>query len=102
MVDRAEFEAMQHRYSSFDAKVEEVRFNLTRTARMIRADAYDIDALRGTVHGQPLQERKVEGDIKREFFNTYRDAYARVEELKAAGHKAQQRRGGGKITVTYR
>jgi hypothetical protein len=101
-VDRAEFEATQPRYESFDRAVESIRFRLRRTAEIVRAEAAQLDDLRDRVHGQPLQERKVEGDIKREYFRTYREAYARVEELKAAGHKAQQRRGGGKITVTYR
>lgn len=101
-VDRAEFEATQPRYADFDRQVEIVRMNHLRTARGVRADAQMIDDLRDVVHGQPLQARKVEADIKREYFKTYRDAYNRVEELKAAGHKAQQRRGGGKITVTYR
>jgi hypothetical protein len=101
-VDRAEFEATQSPYADFDREVENVRIRLRGTARNVRADAAVIDGLRDKVHGQPLQERKVEAEIKREQFRTYREAYARVEELKAAGHKAQQRRGGGKITVTYR
>jgi hypothetical protein len=101
-VDRAEFEATQPSYRNFDDEVRNVRIRLRNTARGVRADAQMIDELRDVVHGQPLQERKVEADIKREYFRTYREAYARVEELKAAGHKAQQRRGGGKITVTYR
>jgi hypothetical protein len=102
MVDRAEFEATQPRYADFDRQVEIARMNHRRIARGVRADAEMLVNLRGTVHGQPLQERKVEADIKREYFKTYSAAHARVEELKAAGHKAQQRRGGGKITVTYR
>lgn len=102
MMGREEFAATLPAYANFDRKVEEVRFNLRRDARMTRLAASDIDALRDTVHGQPLQERKVEASIKREFYKTYRDAYNRVEDLKAAGHKAQQRRGGGQFTVTYR
>jgi hypothetical protein len=101
-VDRAEFKATQPTYADFDVAVENVRFRLRSVARNVRADAQVLDDLRDAVHGQPLQERAVEADIKREYFRTYREAYARVEELKAAGHKAQQRRGGGKITVTYR
>ena len=101
-VDRAEFKATQPTYADFDVAVENVRTRLRSAARNVRADAQVLDDLRDAVHGQPLQERKVEADIKREYFRTYREAYARVEELKAAGHKAQQRRGGGKITVTYR
>ena len=101
-VDRAEFEATQPRYADFDRQVEIARTNYRSTARNARADAQALVDLREKVHGQPLQERKVEADIKREYFKTYSAAHARVEELKAAGHKAQQRRGGGKITVTYR
>ena len=102
LVDRAEFEATQSRYADFDRAVEAVRLNHNRVARGVRADAQALADLSVNVHGQPLQERKVEANIKREYFKTYRDAYNRVEDLKAAGHKAQQRRGGGKITVTYR
>jgi hypothetical protein len=102
MVDRAEFEATQPRYADFDRQVEIARMKHRSIARGVRADAEMLVNLRETVHGQPLQERKVEADIKREYFKTYSAAHARVEELKAAGHKAQQRRGGGKITVTYR
>lgn len=102
MVDRAEFEATQPRYADFDRQVDIARMKHRSIARGVRADAEMLVNLRETVHGQPLQERKVEADIKREYFKTYSAAHARVEELKAAGHKAQQRRGGGKITVTYR
>jgi len=104
MMDRAEFEATQPRYAKFDDAVERVRFRLRRTAEIVRADATMLDGLRDKVHGQPLQERAVEAPIKRETFGTYREAYARVEELKAAGHKAQQRREkwGRNFTVTYR
>jgi hypothetical protein len=102
-VDRAEFEATQPRYADFDRQVEIARMNHRRAARGVRADAEMLVDLRETVHGQPLQERKVEANIKREYFKTYGSAYARVEELKAAGHKAQQRRDrSGQITVTYR
>lgn len=103
LVDRAEFEATQPRYRHFDDAVDLLRFKLRRSAEIVRADAEQLDTLRASVHGQPLQPRAVEAPIKREAFNTYREAYARVEELKAAGHKAQQRRQRGcGFVVTYR
>lgn len=102
MVDRAEFEATQPAYADFDLHVEIVRNGLRRTAAIVRADAATLDDLRGKVHGQPLQARVVEPEIKREQFRTYREAFARVAELKAAGHKAQSRRAYGGFNVTYR
>lgn len=104
MMDRAEFEATQPRYRSFDDAVELVRMRLRRTAEIVRADAQMLEDLRDKVHGQPLQPRKVEADIKRETYGSYREAYARVEALKALGHKAQARRQGWtqQYTVTYR
>lgn len=102
-VDRAEFEASQPRWESFDRAVEAKRRALRRHADLARIQAHDLVELRNKVHGQPLQERPVEAPIQRETFKTYREAYARVEELKAAGRKAQSRktRFVG-YTVTYR
>lgn len=102
LVDRAEFADTQPAYASFDREVESIRRSLRRTAEVVRADAAVIDGLRDKVHGQPLQARVVEAEIKREQFRTYREAYARVEALKAAGHKAQSRRAYGGFNVTYR
>ena len=92
LLDRAEFEAAQPRYADFDREVESVRFRLRRTAEIVRAEATQIDDLRDRVHGQPLQERKVEGDIKREYFRTYREAHARVEALKATLFRRRRKR----------
>jgi hypothetical protein len=102
LVDRAEFVATQPAYADFDREVESIRRSLRRTAESVRADAAVLDGLRDKVHGQPLQARVVEAEIKREQFRSYREAYARVEELKAAGHKAQSRRSFGGFNVTYR
>jgi hypothetical protein len=102
LMDRAEYEATQPRYTSFDDAVALVRVRLRRMAESIRADAQMLDDLRDKVHGQPLQARPEEAPIKREYFRTNREAYTRVAELKAAGHKAQSRRSQGTITVTYR
>lgn len=102
MMDRAEYEATQPRYYSFDREVANLRLRFERTAEIVRADADALEALRGKVHGQPLQERPSEQPIKREYFRTYREAAARVAALKALGHSAQQRRSHGTITVTYR
>lgn len=102
LMDRAEFEATQPRYLSFDDAVVLVRIRLRRLAERLRADAQTLDDLRDKVHGQPLQERAVEAPIKRERAKTYREAYARVEALKAAGHKAQSRRSHGGFDITYR
>ena len=102
MMDRAEFVATQPRYADFDQTVELVRYSLRRLAKSIRQDAEQLDALRGKVFGTAMIERAVEAPIKREYFKTYREAYARVEALKAEGFKAQQRRAHGSITVTYR
>lgn len=104
-MDRAEFEATQPSYKKFDNYVDLLRHKLRRSAEIARADAAQLDALRDKVHGEPLQPRKVEAPIKREFFKTYREAYARVDELKARGIEARARRGsyvGQPHTVTYR
>ena len=105
LVDRAEFEATQPHYASFDREVESIRMRLRRTAEIVRADAEVLDALRDRVHGQPLQPRAVEVEIKRETFKAIREAYARQAELKAQGIDARIRRGtyvGQPHTVTYR
>lgn len=101
-MDRAEFEAAQPRYEKFDREVELVSVRLRRQAEHFTSHANDLDRLRGEVYGQPLAERPQEAPIKREFAKTYREAYARVEALKAAGHKAQSRRAYGGFAITYR
>lgn len=102
---REQYEAKQS-YYRFDDEVQALRFSLRRTAEIVRKDAADLDALRDKVHGQPLIARKVEQPIEREYFKSYREAYQRVQELKALGHTAQQRRQawsrGGGFAVTYR
>jgi hypothetical protein len=102
LMDRAEYDATQPRYTSFDDAVALVRVRLRRMAESFRADAQMLDDLRDKVHGQPLQARPEEAPIKREYFRTNREAYTRAAELKAAGHKVQSRRSQGMITVTYR
>lgn len=102
MMDRAEFEATQPRYYSFDDSVATVRRQLRRIAEVVRADAATLDALRDRVHGQPLQERPQQAPIQRERVKTYREAHARVEALKALGHTAQSRRDYGGYAITYR
>jgi len=101
-VDSTEWADRRDCYGTFEQAVNRIRHSLRRTAEIVRADAAVIDGLRDKVHGQPLQARVVEAEIKREQFRTYREAYARVEELKAAGHKAQSRRAYGGFNVTYR
>lgn len=101
-VGAEEYSARHECYGRFEDAVERVRYRFRRAAEIARADAADLERLRNKVHGQPLQERAVEAPIKREQYKTYREAHARVEELKAAGHKAQSRRGWGGFTVTYR
>lgn len=101
-IDRAEWDSRRDCYGSFDAQVDLVRMRLRRTAEIVRADAQMLDDLRDKVHGQPLQERLAKPAIKREQFKTYREAYARVEALKAEGHTAQSRRNYGGFAVTYR
>lgn len=104
LVDRVEFEATQPSYEKFDREVELLRAGLRRQAEAFRSHAAELERLRAEVHGQPLQERPQEAPIQREYFGSYREAYARVEELKAAGRKAQQRREkwGRQFVVTYR
>lgn len=105
LVDRAEFEATQPHYASFDDAVKSIRYRLRRTAEMVRADAEQLDALRDKVHGQPLQPRAVEVEIKREYFKTAREAYVRQAELKAQGIDARIRRNsymGQPVALTYR
>jgi hypothetical protein len=104
MMDRAEFEATQPRYRSFDDAVELLRTQLRRQAELFRSHAADLDRLRESRHGQPLIARPVEAPIQREYFGNYRDAYARVQALKAEGRDARQRREqwGSQYVVTYR
>jgi hypothetical protein len=105
LVDRAEFEATQPSYASFDREVESIRYSLRRQAEIARANAAELDDLRDKVHGQPLQPRAVEAPIKREYFKAIREAYARQAELKEQGVEARIRRGtyvGQPHTLTYR
>lgn len=104
LVDRAEFEATRPSYEKFDREVELVRSRLRRQAELFRAHATDLDRLRDQTFGRDLTPRVEEPELKRETFQSYRDAAKRVAELKAAGHKAQQRRQGWTsiYTVTYR
>lgn len=103
LVDRAEFEACQPRYSKFDYQVELVRRRLRRQAEIARANADDLDQLREEVHGQPLQPRVEEAPLQRETFRTYREAHARVNALKLEGVAARQRRQAYVgFVVTYR
>lgn len=107
VLDREAFAASDCRkygYYDFDQQVEYTRRALRRQAELFRAHAADLNRLRDTRHGQPLIERAVEAPIQREYFGSYRDAYARVEALKAEGRKAQQRREqwGRQYVVTYR
>tara|TARA_R110000868_G_scaffold19939_6_gene85041 strand:- start:2688 stop:3326 length:639 start_codon:yes stop_codon:yes gene_type:complete len=107
LVDRERFdspEVRRYTYGSFDRAVELTRHRLRHQATQFRAHAAELAALREQVHGTDLIAREVEAPIKREYFNSYREAYARVEALKAAGHKAQQRRErwSRNYTVTYR
>lgn len=107
LVDRERFDSPEVRrwnYGSFDSAVELTRNRLRRQAELFRAHATDLDRLRDQTFGQPLTPRVEEPELKRETFQTYRDAAKRVAELKAAGHKAQQRRQGWTsiYTVTYR
>lgn len=104
MMGRAEFEATQPRYVKFDDEVERARARLRNAAADARGHATQLEVLRDAVHGRPLNERPVETPIQRETYNTYHAAATRVAELKAAGHKAQQRREqwSRKYIVTYR
>lgn len=107
LVDRERFDSPEVRrwnYGSFDREVELVRSRLRRQAELFRAHAADLDRLRVETFGRDLTPRVEEPELKRETFQTYRDAAKRVAELKAAGHKAQQRRQGWTsiYTVTYR
>jgi len=104
LVDRAEFEATRPSYEKFDREVELVRSRLRRQAELFRSHAADLDRLRVETFGRDLTPRVEEPELKRETFQSYRDAAKRVAELKAAGHKAQQRRQGwtSNYTVTYR
>lgn len=104
LVDRAEFEATRPSYEKFDREVELVRSRLRRQAELFRSHAADLDRLRVETFGRDLTPRVEEPELKRETFQSYRDAAKRVAELKAAGHKAQQRRQGWTniYTVTYR
>lgn len=104
-VDAAEWATRRDCYGRFEEAVERIRYRLRRTAEIVRADAATLEDLRDKVHGQPLQPRKVEADIKREQFKTIREAYARQAELKEQGIEARIRRGtyvGQPATLTYR
>lgn len=105
LVNAAEWAERRDCYGTFEEAVERVRYRLRRIAEQVRADAAALEDLRDKVHGQPLQPRKVEAEIKRETFKTIREAYARQAELKAQGIEARIRRGtyvGQPATITYR
>lgn len=92
-------------YGRFEEAAERVRSSLRRVAERVRADAADLEALRDRVHGQPLQPRAVEVEIKREYFKNAREAYVRQAELKAQGIDARIRRNrymGQPVALTYR
>lgn len=76
-----------------------------RKAAMMREFIKDLRNLIDARYGQPLIEREVEKPLTRERFSKYREAAARVEELKAQGIDARSRRDpnfGGGFNVTYR
>lgn len=102
---REQFDAHQSRgYSTFDSAVKALRFSLRRSAEMVRREAADLEQLRDKVHGQPLQARAVEAPLRREYAKSYREAYARCEELKAEGKRGvrQRRQQGYGFAITYR
>jgi hypothetical protein len=103
-VNADEWAARRDCYGTFEQAVERVRFGLRRQAELAVAQADELDGLRRKVHGHPLTPRAEEAPIQRETYGTYAEAYARVEELKAAGRKAQQRRDRWlrQYHVTYR
>lgn len=76
-------------------------------AKNLREHADLLVDLRAKVHGQPLKARASEtvSPPKREYFKSYREAYARVEALKAEGKVSITMRrdnvGFGRV-VTYR
>ena len=103
-MDCTTYESRMPSYSKFDAAVEHYKASLTRAAKSARKDAADLDALRGKVFGQPLKPIAVEMPIYRETADSWKSAYARIQELAAAGITAQSRRQSHSrgFNITYR
>jgi len=103
-LDREQYEAGDV-YRDWDRGVVMFKRGLQSIAAQARSDADVLDGLRETVHGQPLQARETEAPLRREYVKGYRAAFARCEELKAAGKRdVRQRRDGYSqgYRVTYR
>ena len=73
-MERAEFEATQPRYATFDRAVEQRRVILQRQADHARDKSVELANMRAVIHGQPLIAIAVEAEIKRETFRSYREA----------------------------
>lgn len=97
-----QYEADKSIHGHWYHAVESYRWNLRNKAEQARANAVELEALRERVHGQKVQPRAVEAPLEREHVGSYRLAYARVQELKAQGVDARQRRDGRGFTITYR
>ncbi len=101
-IDQATYEADRNLYGRWEHAVESYRYNLRGKASQARLSADELVRLRGEVHGQPVKPRATELPIVREYARSYKEAYARVAELKAQGFDARQRRDGYGFTITYR
>jgi hypothetical protein len=101
-VDQAAYEADRDLYGRWEHAVESFRRQLRGKASQARLSADELVRLRSEVYGQPVKPRAVELPICREYAQSYREAYARVSELKAQGIDARQRRDGRHFTITYR
>jgi hypothetical protein len=102
-LDQAAYEADRSLYGRWEHAVESYRYQLRGSASQARISADELVRLRSEVHGQPVKPRATELPIVREHVSTYREAYARVQALKAEGIDARQRRDNYRgFTITYR
>lgn len=104
-LDQEAYEADRSIYGRWEHAVNQLRRQHEQNAYQARAQADDLVKLREVVHGQRVKPRAAEAPIVREHARSYKEAYARVAELKAQGIDARQRRDSGfgrGFTITYR
>lgn len=91
-------------FTSFEDKQGTTLMSKQQQGRNAAAHADELAEMADRLHGQPLIVREVEAPLRREYVKSYREAYARCEELKAAGKRdvRQRRERHFGFVLTYR
>lgn len=101
-----EYAADKRFYGKWEHAENSHRHALARQAEYLTGIARELEGWRGQYHGQPLQPRAVDAPLHREGYPSYREAYARGEELKAQGKRDVRVRrtsmGSSHHSLTYR